>query len=220
MRKKSIAIVALLIFSLIFISAKVCFATVAPILWLSAEPGFYEGVNPNSWYTESWITGPDDFTLTIFNSSSHGNAVTAEDIYVVFAIKDITSQFSFTLDGNNYGLADFTNSGDHPVLDPHGIFGNHTLYMEYGIGDLASQASKNITIDVVSADPAIFHMDAYGRIWDSKKEEYYYARNPYSHDVTWDPPFYYNNIPEPASLLLLGLGVLGVGLIKKRRGVR
>ncbi len=189
----------------------------ASLLRLGAEPSTYTGEVSDTWFTESWITGPGVFTLQVINDYNPGAQDsyinTIEDVYLVIAVKEETKALGFNIDLNGDTLTegDFTSSGDHPYVPRHGVLEGDTYYYDYFLGDIAPSSFISLDMDIES--PGIVHFDAYGDlVYKSGRDGYEKnsITNPFSKDVT------YNHTPEPATVLMLGLSGAFWGVLKSR----
>ena len=203
----------LLIFVGILLAVVFSFVNAQASIVLYADPSTYVAANSDPWFTDSYITGPGDFTLTVKNSFTQ-NAV--NDIYLVIAMKESTKDgLSITLNGNTLNASNFTASGSHPyITDSHGVLGNSTYYYNYFIGDLASLESTDLDISIVTSGSPIVHFDAYGYKVKNNDGDLQLINNPNSKDVTWDPPLYNELnppvVPEPATLSFFGIMLFGL----------
>lgn len=192
-------------------------------LVLYADPSLYVTSHADPWFVDSWLTGPDDFTLTLSNTFVNNDI---KNIRLVIALKEDTkSGLSIDIDGNTLDASDFTNSGSHPYMtDSHGVFGADTYFYDYWIGDLTKLNSLDLDIAITTSGSPIVHFDAYG--YKVKNTgDLQLINNPNSKDVTWDPPLYWEYVenpprsvvPEPATLMMLGLGFGGLLRFKRRK---
>jgi hypothetical protein len=123
--------------------------------------------------------------------------------------------------------------GSSPVLEgggsmgPHGIYGSGTHWQEFLLGDftLTDSPMADFISAFPSADfpgtgqinayeiivdgPTVYHLDLYGYTGSGDKTKPRFA--PFSHDVSVIPN------PEPATVALLGLGLLGLGARFRRK---
>jgi hypothetical protein len=160
-------------------------------LWLFPQNGgSYVDQNNDPWLHESYVVGPEDFTLEIYNHGRGKGDNSAEDVVLIVAVKDPDSFDSAVVNGIPldpliYGSPVFSSGKE---IAPHGVF--PTWYAEVPIRDIPEDGTLAIPIYIQGDEDLMVHFDAYGVGTASGKgknkgsEISYDVHNPYSHDLT------------------------------------
>ena len=213
MRNK-ISVILLLVGMMFLFSSTANAAKVGgPHLWMAASDGAYVMDSPDPWQQDSWIVGASTFDLYIYNASHHYDA---EDISLMVAVHqgetgsimvngtEITTLTPWRTDITASPPSPQYNAGSHGVYEPSG---DATFYI-FNLGGFIEARSPGgmldyMTVGIEWSGFSQVHFDVYSA------NGFY---NPPSHDVT--------AVPEPATMLLLGTGLVGLVGLKRRKSMK
>ena len=208
-------------------------AQAVPELQLYIEGAQYDGS------TQTWVTTSNDFKLWVIgNVGAHGSIF---DCHLTAAY--LTGEVgTITITGSTTALLTDPSVSANPILDnsvgadgtvpvtelgeslpKHGIYGPGTSFKQYDLGHMTLVDSP--IGDFTSGYPASFpstgqinvydvhitgytsvHFDAFNHLMSANKS----LKAPFSHDGG-------TVVPEPGSLLLLGMGIGGSAILRLRR---
>jgi hypothetical protein len=175
-------------------------------LALSIDGGDYIDPDPDAWIHQSCVTSDPSFTLNI-----HVGNFDLYDVTLIIAVPDGESG-SVSINGNPLS---FGPAGQPPEEQPHGVY--PTPYDYYSVADFLSDHSST-SVEVVWSGYSMVHFDAFGCKIDPDPNGCTPPGNlvdtPNSHDATATG----NRVPEPATLMLMGIGLVGFwGLGRRKR---
>jgi hypothetical protein len=200
-------------------------ADAVPTLQLFIAGGTYDNA------TQTWVTNANSFDLYVIGANEALNDVIISMALNLPQTDDPNGLATITIDGTPYNTWTY---GTPNMLPPHDIY--PTWYSEFNAGDFGLVGGVANTNWPDYYDPSTqgyltgsntlgefrsFHVDISGTDY-AHFDGYFYFQDkrgvtkikfaPFSHDAESS-----NTIPEPGTLALLGLGGLGMGIIRKFR---
>lgn len=203
-----------------------------PHLWLSTDPNqFNEGglgyINDGSaWQNDSYVATSMPFTAYLYNASP-GNKGTAYDIGLIVAVQTGDEEGSITI-ADAFGVEQTLTYADFKSFNPypgggHGIDGMYAVLKpsqtinlttdNTNYANTSSKASSWTQFVVKSSSFAEYHLDA--RSFGGSDVFY----NPASHDINFGGGGGDPSVPEPASMVLVGIGLAGL-LARRKKSIR
>lgn len=228
--KKWVAVLLVFILSLVVKSN----SWAIPTLQLYIEGSTYDA-GTDTWTTnlnnfKIWVIGEEvqDVQLAIAHAASESGLITLTSTNAT-GIVDPSIPIDPVFRTNSATTGYLPLLGDGSALPAHGIYGAETTWESYSLGDF--NLNDSLIGDYIGGIPTSYprtgqinaysvsvpesyswvHFDAYDHIEGKNHSKYIFA--PFSHDGESSGS---SPVPEPATMVMLGVGVLGLFALRKK----